>query len=245
MCPPTFAWNRSGYIVGEWLPHTPISVTSVTGTSSLLASCAIARLWSRRIIEVKRSRGTSGALFIAIRQFVFAGLPTTSTFRSAAAVAFSALPWAVKILPFSESSSARSMPFVRGREPTSSAMLAPSKPSSGLSCRSRCGEQREGAVDELHRDALERAHRLGDLEQAQVDGLVGAEQLSAGDAEHEAVADLAGGAGDGHTYGVAHKLHLLGCGGLGFGLGGRHPQAAAVRRFSSIERRNSSVVCHG
>ncbi len=58
--PATCAWNRSGYIVGEWLPHTPICVMSVTGTSSLLASWAIARLWSRRIIEVKRSRGMSG-----------------------------------------------------------------------------------------------------------------------------------------------------------------------------------------
>ena len=29
------------------------------------------------------------------------------------------------------------MPFVRGREPTSSAMLVPSKASSGRSCRSR------------------------------------------------------------------------------------------------------------
>ena len=83
--PPTSAWKRSGYMVGEWLPHTPICVTSVTGTASLVASWATARLWSRRIIEVKRSRGMSGALFIAIRQFVLAGLPTTSTFTSAAA----------------------------------------------------------------------------------------------------------------------------------------------------------------
>ena len=27
--PPTWAWNRSGYMVGEWFPHTPIWVTSV------------------------------------------------------------------------------------------------------------------------------------------------------------------------------------------------------------------------
>ena len=97
----TWAWNRSGYMVGEWLPHTPICVMSVTGTAILLASCAIARLWSRRIIAVKRSRGMSGALFIAIRQLVLAGLPTTSTFRSSAALSLSALPCTVKILPFS------------------------------------------------------------------------------------------------------------------------------------------------
>ncbi len=68
------------------------------------------------------------------------------------------------------------------------------------------GEQRERAVDELHRHALERPHRLRDLEQAQVDGLVASEQLPAGDAEHDAVSDLPGCAGDGHSYGVAHKL---------------------------------------
>src|SRR5437588_10926403 len=66
--PPTSAWKRFGYMVGEWLPHTPIFETSLTGTASLAASRAIARLWSRRIIEVKRSRGISGALLIAIRQ---------------------------------------------------------------------------------------------------------------------------------------------------------------------------------
>ena len=42
--PRTWAWNRSGYMVGEWLPHTPICVMSVTGTASLAASWAIARL---------------------------------------------------------------------------------------------------------------------------------------------------------------------------------------------------------
>ncbi len=67
-------------------------------------------------------------------------------------------------------------------------------------------QQREGAVDELHGDALQRAHRLGDLQQTQVHRLLGPEQLSAGDAKHDAVADLAGCAGDGHSYGVAHEL---------------------------------------
>jgi len=79
-------------MVGEWLPHTPICEMSLTGTASLVASWETARLWSRRIIDVNRSRGMSGALLIAIRQFVLAGLPTTSTLTSAAATAFSALP---------------------------------------------------------------------------------------------------------------------------------------------------------
>ena len=98
------------------------------------------------------------------------------------------------------------MPFVRGREPTSSAMLTPSKASFGSSCRSRPASSGKAQSIDLHRHALERAHRRRDLEQAQVDGLVGAEQLPAGDAEDEAVADLTGCAGDGHSYGIAHKF---------------------------------------
>ena len=57
-------------------------------------------------------------------------------------------------------------------------------------------EQREGAVEQLERGALGGLDRVGDLEQAQLDLLVGAEQLAGGDAEQERVADLAGGAGD-------------------------------------------------
>ena len=83
---------RSGYWVGEWLPQVVIRLTAETGTPSLLASCEIARLWSRRIIAVKRSFGTSGAFDIAISAFVFAGLPTTSTLTSSAAPALIASP---------------------------------------------------------------------------------------------------------------------------------------------------------
>ena len=67
-------------------------------------------------------------------------------------------------------------------------------------------EQRKGAVDQLHRHPLQRAHRRRYLQQAQVDRLLGAEQLAGGDAEDEAVADLAGGAGDGDSYGIAHEF---------------------------------------
>jgi len=65
-------------------------------------------------------------------------------------------------------------------------------------------EQREGAVDELHRHSLERTHCLRDLQQAQVYGLLGPEELPGGDAKDDAVADLSGGAGDGDSYWIAH-----------------------------------------
>ena len=74
------------------------------------------------------------------------------------------------------------------------------------------GEQRKGAVLELHHDALERGLRLVDrqLEQLQDDRLVGAEHLAVGDAEQQAVADLAGGAGHRDADGFFHERLLDG-----------------------------------
>ena len=66
------------------------------------------------------------------------------------------------------------------------------------------GDERKGTVDQLHRDPLERSHRLRNLQQAQIDLLPATQQLPAGDAKHDAVADLPGGAGDSDSYGVAH-----------------------------------------
>src|ERR671929_875649 len=48
--PRTLALNRSGYIVGEWLPHTAMCVMSDTAALVRSASCATARLWSSRVI---------------------------------------------------------------------------------------------------------------------------------------------------------------------------------------------------
>ena len=59
------------------------------------------------------------------------------------------------------------------------------------------GQRGEGAVVELHHDPLEGLQRRGDLQQAQLDRGVLAQQVAAGEAEQQAVADLAGGAGDG------------------------------------------------
>ena len=64
-------------------------------------------------------------------------------------------------------------------------------------------QQREGAVVELHGGALGGLQRLGDLQQAQLDRHVRAEQLAGGDAEEQRVADLAGRAGDGDIDGSA------------------------------------------
>ena len=76
----------------------------------------------------------------------------------------------------------------------------------GVVAQSHAGEQREGAVVKLHRNTLERAHRWRDLEQLQDDGLIRAEHRAAGDAEKEAVADLAGGTGHRDTNRSIHGL---------------------------------------
>ena len=74
----------------------------------------------------QRSAGTSGAFDRAIRQLVLHGLPTTSTRTSLAAWSLIAWPCGLKIPPFTERRSPRSMPALRGIEPTSSAHDAPS-----------------------------------------------------------------------------------------------------------------------
>src|SRR5262245_33891079 len=59
--PAISAWKMSGYWVAEWLPQIVIFVMSPTDAPVLAASCALARLWSRRVSAVNRSRGMSGA----------------------------------------------------------------------------------------------------------------------------------------------------------------------------------------
>src|SRR4051794_30569393 len=69
--------------------------------------------------------------------FVFAGLPTTRTLMSPAALAAIASPCGLKMPPLASRRSARSMPLVRGRAPTSSATLAPSNAVAAASVTSR------------------------------------------------------------------------------------------------------------
>src|SRR5665647_10992 len=78
--PSASAWNRSGYCVAEWLPHTIILRRLVTGFAILALIWESERLWSRRIMAVNCRGDRLGAFFIAISALVFAGLPTTSTF---------------------------------------------------------------------------------------------------------------------------------------------------------------------
>ena len=67
-------------------------------------------------------------------------------------------------------------------------------------------EVREGGVEQLHRGALGGLDGLRDLEQTQVDPLVGTEQGARGDAEEQRVTDISGGTGHGDVDGgVGHE----------------------------------------
>src|SRR4249920_725270 len=78
--PSASAWKMSGYWVAEWLPQMVIFLMLLTALPTFWATCEVARLWSSRIMAVNWVGFRLGAFFIAIRQFVLAGLPTTSTF---------------------------------------------------------------------------------------------------------------------------------------------------------------------
>src|SRR5205814_10523793 len=78
----------------------------------------------------QRSGGICFALFIAIRQLVLHGFPTTRVRTSADAFFSIARPWPIKILPFIQSRSFRSVPALRGTLPTSNAQFTSRKPSS-------------------------------------------------------------------------------------------------------------------
>src|SRR5437868_4698487 len=80
--PLTSAWKTSGYCVAEWLPQIVILVTSVVCAPALAASCARARLWSRRVIAVNRRGSRCFAFCWAISAWVLAGLPTTRILTS-------------------------------------------------------------------------------------------------------------------------------------------------------------------
>ena len=56
------ALKMSGYCVAEWLPQMVTWLTSATGTPALIASWPAARLWSRRVRALKRSRGDVGGV---------------------------------------------------------------------------------------------------------------------------------------------------------------------------------------
>jgi hypothetical protein len=143
---------------------------------------------------------------MAISALVLAGLPTTSTLTSRSAWASSALPCTVKMAPLASSRSLRSMPGPRGRDPDQQRVLHPVEGDVRVVGRDDAVQEREGAVVELHDDALERLQRGRDLQEPQDHGLVASQEVAGGDAEEEGVADLTGGAGHRDVHGCVHGV---------------------------------------
>src|SRR3954470_20001393 len=70
--PSASAWNTSGDCVAEWLPQTVALRISGTGFFSLFARGETGGLGSSRIMPVNCEGLRLGALFMAMRQLVFA-----------------------------------------------------------------------------------------------------------------------------------------------------------------------------
>ena len=163
-------------------------------------------------MAVKRSAGTSGALLMAIRQLVLAGLPTTTMRASAATLSLMALPWLTKIGLLALSRSLRSMPAVRGRAPDQQRPVSVGKGYVRLIGQDGLCEKGKGAVVQLHGHAFERAHRRRDLQQLQDDRLIRAEQIAISDAKDEGIADITGRAGYCYTNWDIHYFCISWCG---------------------------------
>ncbi len=201
----TLAWKMSGYWVAEWLPQIVTLVMSLTAAPAFLASCAIARLWSSRVIAVKRSRGMSGALLCAIRAVRVGRVTDHENPHVRGGVVVQRVALRLEDPAVGLEQVAALHPLRAGSSTNEQRDVDPVEGLVGVIEDVDAGQQREGTVVELHRGALGGLDGVGDLEQREVDRGVGAEQLAAGDAEQEGVADLAGGAGDGHSYGgIAH-----------------------------------------
>ncbi len=154
-------------------------------------------------MAVKRSGARSGAFCWAMRALVLAGLPTTRILTSSAALSDSALPCtredgAVGLEQVAALHALRAGP----RRRPGSATLASSNASLASSVRTMPASSGKAQSSSSMATPFERAERRRDLEQLQDDGLIGAEHRSARDAEQDAVADLAGGPGDGDADGI-------------------------------------------
>mmetsp|Transcript_7394 Transcript_7394/g.14377 ORF Transcript_7394/g.14377 Transcript_7394/m.14377 type:complete len:261 (+) Transcript_7394:174-956(+) len=125
--PLTLQWLMSGYWVEEWLPQMMDPVTCSMGTPHLMATCAMARLWSRRVSAEKFFLGMLGAHSEAMRQLVLAGLPTTSTLTFLEATVLRRSPCCLKMPQFFSRRSLRSMPSLRGKAPSMMTASAPAK----------------------------------------------------------------------------------------------------------------------
>ena len=205
--PPTFALTRSGYWVVEWLPQIVMLVIS----RHRGAACLRGELGDRAVVVEPHHRGEALARDVG-------GVRLRDQAVGVGRVADDENPDVVRRAGVDRLALGLEDPAVRlqqvgalhalaaraGRRPAAR-RCSHRTPAFGIVVDVDPGEQREGAVVELHRRALGGLDRIGDLEQAQVHRGVGPEHLAAGDPEEQRVADLARGAGDGDVDGVGSR----------------------------------------
>ena len=181
---------------------------SVTVAPVLAASCEIARLWSRRVSAEKRSERDVGGVLERDQRV---GVGRVAGHADADVVSGDlverlALGGEDRAVGRQQVAALHARAARAGADEQGEVHAVEDLLRVGADLDA--GEVRERAVVQLHDDALERLQRRLDLEQAKLDGTVAGDG-SAGDAEEQAVADLAGGAGDGDLQRrVAHGYSL-------------------------------------
>ena len=135
------------------------------------------------------------------------------------------------------------MPGPRGRAPTSSAMSASWKALRGSSVPNMPASsgKAQSSISIMTPCNAFCALSSGDLQHLQDHRLVGAEHLAGGDAEQQAVADLAGGAGHGDSNGGFHGFDGL----LAMGPGERccRPVGEAFARMAERRQTLRGAAC--
>ena len=207
--PPISAWKMSGYWVAEWLPQIVIFLMSVTAAPVFLASCEIARLWSRRVSAENRSLRDVGGVGHRDQRV---GVGRVAGHADADVVGGDRV----------ERLALRGEDRAVGLQQVAALHARAARPRADQQRQVHAVEdlvrvradldarqQRERAVVEFHHDTLERLERGLDLEQTQLDRAVGPQQRAAGQAEQQAVADLAGSAGDGDLQRTCAHFGLL------------------------------------
>ena len=147
-----------------------------------------------------RSAGISGAFAAAIRQLVLQGLPTTSVRTSGRRVAGDRPTLGREDAAVDGEQVLALHARLAGHGADQQRPVDPGERLVGARGAHHPAQQREGAVLELHRHALQRGQGRVELEHVEVDGGARAEHLAGRDPEEERVADLSGGAGDGHLH---------------------------------------------
>ena len=171
-------------------------VTEANATPAFCASCARARFSSRRVMANQRSCGMSFALFIAIRQFVLQGFPTTSTRTSVAAFFSNRLALADENLAVDAEQVLAFHARLARHAADEQRPIHTAKTFIEVGRRHHTLEQRKRAIVQFHDDALERAERGRNFDQMKYERLIRSEHRAGGDAKQERVTNLAGGAGD-------------------------------------------------